>query len=292
MEKKGVVRIGLSVLFWYASSMSITALNKYLFDVLGINIPLLVTFVHFTFMTVLVRVGFSVLPFFPPFPEIDTKDYFKFIVPISLLGAMEIGLSNVSYRMVSLSVMTVIKSSLVVVTYIFAVAFGVEKFSKRLLAIVLCICGAISLAVPGMEIKDPRGIVLLVIAVFGAGLRWVFIHQQLRSKHFTPIQLMLLTQPLASIFLAPFAVVIDMKMLVEQTLDNIDPPKVYSAVIIISTSVFLALFLILSEYNLVNVTSSVSLTVAGVGKEAATIAMSHFAFQETFKPRAIVGICN
>lgn len=38
----------LALLTWYCSSLGITALNKYLFDTLQFNYPLLVTFVHFT----------------------------------------------------------------------------------------------------------------------------------------------------------------------------------------------------------------------------------------------------
>jgi hypothetical protein len=42
----------ISILFWYFNSIGITALNKYLFDVAGFNLPLLVAFVNFSCVSI------------------------------------------------------------------------------------------------------------------------------------------------------------------------------------------------------------------------------------------------
>lgn len=44
------------ILFWYFSSMMITGVNKYVFDVLGFTYPLLVTFVHFTMISLVLQI--------------------------------------------------------------------------------------------------------------------------------------------------------------------------------------------------------------------------------------------
>eukprot|EP01069_Polyplicarium_translucidae_P001446 Polyplicarium_translucidae@DN1664_c0_g1_i1.p1 len=282
------VKVIYSVLFWYISSISITACNKYLFDSLDFAYPVLVTFIHFAFMSILLRMGFSSLSFFPDLPFVEVGHYLRFVLPIALCSAGEIALTNLSYTMVSISVITVLKSSLVVVTYLFAIVLGLEKFCLRLMGVVMFIVASISVTVPGMEIDNALGLVLLGVAVLCAACRWVFVHHQLQHDQYLPVQLMLLTQPLATIFLAPFAVGVDMRRLI------LGPPmetaNVHVAVILVTASIFLGFFLMLAEYNLVRVTSSVSLTVAGVGKEVATVTMSALAFSEQLPARTIAGI--
>lgn len=47
-------------------------------------------------------------------------------------------------------------------------------------------------------------VITLCFAVLFAALRWVVIHHQLQKQNFTPLQLMVLTQPLSSVFLGMF----------------------------------------------------------------------------------------
>lgn len=42
---------------------------------------------------------------------------------------------------------------------------------------------------------------MLGIAVVLAALRWTVVHHQLQRQNFKPLQLMVLTQPLSSVFL-------------------------------------------------------------------------------------------
>eukprot|EP00914_Ancora_sagittata_P012545 GHVO01024098.1.p1 GENE.GHVO01024098.1~~GHVO01024098.1.p1 ORF type:complete len:351 (+),score=24.39 GHVO01024098.1:3-1055(+) len=283
---KSCLPVGLSVLFWYITSIAMTASNKIVFDRLDFNYPVLVTFLHFALMSLVLKIGFSWFSFFPEIPSMDVVRYLKFIVPIALCCAGDIALTNMSYAMVSLSVITVLKSSLVVFTYIFAVIFGLERFSFRLLLVVLFIAASIAATVPGMEINNTLGILCLCLAIVGAAIRWVVVHHQLQKNNLTPLQLMLLTQPLASIFLGPFAVFVDVRALARED----DYGSITYAISLVLASVMIGFLLILAEYHLVNVTSSLSLTVAGVGKEVATISLSSIAFSEKLPWRTLVGI--
>lgn len=278
-----------SILFWYTISLSLTAVNKYLFDILNLNFPVTVTFIHFAFVSLLLRIGFAYCMCFPNMPQIDLRGYVTFIIPIGLLTATDIALTNISYTMVSISVITVMKSSICAVTYFLCILFGLETFSYMLTGIVLMIVVSISATVPSMEIHDYWGPALLAVAVLGASLRWVIVHHQLQRSNYRPMELMVLTQPIATVFMAIPTVAIELPRLAGQHAP-IDVQKGVAALVLVLVSIIMALFLILIEYQIIRVTSSLAFTVAGVGKEIVTIFMSMIAFHEVIKPRPAFGI--
>eukprot|EP00923_Selenidium_pygospionis_P010349 GHVN01017986.1.p1 GENE.GHVN01017986.1~~GHVN01017986.1.p1 ORF type:complete len:286 (+),score=39.97 GHVN01017986.1:248-1105(+) len=192
--------------------------------------------------------------------------------------------------MVSIAVITVMKSAICAVTYVICVAFGLEQFNLSLLAVVVGIIGSISLTVPAMEIESNWGIVVLVIAVISGALRWVIVHSQLHHTHLSygAVQLSLLTQPVATVFIAFPAVLIDVPKIGAS--DTTDVQKATLALILIGVSVIFALSLIVTEYYIVRITSSLTLTVAGVGKEIFTILMSMIVFKEVIEFLPAVGI--
>ncbi|CEM00969.1 unnamed protein product [Vitrella brassicaformis CCMP3155] len=285
-----ICAVACAVLSWYAASLSLTFLMKYILDTLGFQYPILVTFIHFGFMSLLLRSSFAFLSWFPDFPAISGTMYLRFIVPIALCTAADISLSNESYSMVSVSVMTVIKSSIVVVTYLLGLAFGLEVFRCLTLLLVGLIMGAISLTVRDMEVHNSLGVVFLLGAVVASAIRWVIIHHMLQTRHLQPLQLLILTQPAATFCLAPAAVAIDVQRLVEADLALPDVPKLMSALFLVALSVLVAFAVHLSEFRLVGLTSSLSMTVAGVGKEMATILISVVFLGERITVRAFAGI--
>eukprot|EP01071_Lankesteria_metandrocarpae_P006442 Lankesteria_metandrocarpae@DN4356_c0_g2_i2.p1 len=291
MTTMDVCWVAVSISLWYASSMAITAANKVVFDNLGFDYPLLVTAVHFMCMSVLLRLCFLCLPCLSSeMPQVSRDTYLRYIAPISLFTAADITLTNISYPMVSLSVMTVIKSAIVVVTYFFSILFGLEEFQWRLFGVISLIFGSISFTVPGMEIRNFAGVACLCGALLAGSLRWVIVHHQLQRHRLHPLQLMMLTLPLATIFLAPFVVWDFHALIIEWSRIGFDVEKIYAIVVLVSAAVFLAFLLVYSEFNLVRKTSSVTLTVAGTGKEVATILMSMIGFSEVITWKTITGI--
>lgn len=284
--------VGSAVLFWYITSVSITFVNKYLFGPasLNFNYQLFVTFCHCGFTSALLRVGFSTLSFFPNAPRVTCTTYCKFVVPIAFFTAIDIALCNESYSMVGVSTMTVIKSSTVVFTYLFSICFGLERFRWTLLGLVILIVGSVGLSVNGMTVDDWLGVVFLCVSVLAAALRWVIIHRQLQREKLEALQLMLLTQPLTAVFLALPACAIDVGRLTRYISEDFDGPTLFAAVLLVTMSVFLAFALIFSEFHLVALTSSVSLCVAGVGKEVLTILCAIVTLYEVVTWRTWIGI--
>ncbi|XP_053993614.1 solute carrier family 35 member C2-like isoform X4 [Hylaeus volcanicus] len=235
------LEILISILFWYCNSIGITALNKYLFDVAGFNLPLLVAFVHFS----CVSIGLIVFFFFFPSYDEDSSLYnlissatWSKLIPIGVLAALDVSLSNLSYAEVSISVITIVKSSSIVITYLLSVAMKLEKFSYRFFSAVTLTFLSICLTVNSMVVKRKIGVIYLFGAVLAGGCRWVLVHEQLQ----------------------------------------------------IFFSSCLGFFLLISEYYIVMLTSSLTLTIAGVGKEVCTIFMSILLFNESISIKSFVGI--
>eukprot|EP01054_Gregarina_sp_Poly1_P011047 Gregarina_sp_Poly_1__11046@NODE_885_length_5840_cov_171_699290_g513_i1_p3_GENE_NODE_885_length_5840_cov_171_699290_g513_i1NODE_885_length_5840_cov_171_699290_g513_i1_p3_ORF_typecomplete_len205_score8_24TPT/PF03151_16/1_6e18UAA/PF08449_11/0_068EamA/PF00892_20/1_4_NODE_885_length_5840_cov_171_699290_g513_i151545768 len=114
-----------SLAAWYTASLILTACNKILLDSLSFPYPLIVTFVHFSGVALLIRM-LLVAVGGTPLVALDFHTYILQILPIALCTAIEISLSNQAYSMVSLSVMTVIKSTLVAATYIVSIIAGMR----------------------------------------------------------------------------------------------------------------------------------------------------------------------
>lgn len=280
-------QIILWTLIWYASSISLTAANKHLFSIMGFNYPFFVTFAHFTIIAGVLHIAFSSSIYcfnkfgiIPTRPTISHNNFFKVFLPIGFLTAAEISLTNAAFAFATISLITVIKSTLVMVTYILSVAIGLEKLRIRLLLTVLGIVASVIATVPSLEITSWFGVLVTCLAVLCAAARWVVIHLQFTAKDYTPLQFLLLTQPLASLCLIPGVVIVDLRRLIAFQAATSDPQLLLAAAYIIIASVILAFLVINAEFQLVHATSSVTLTVIGVGKELATITMSCIVFRE------------
>eukprot|EP01055_Gregarina_sp_Pseudo9_P000003 Gregarina_sp_Pseudo_9__2@NODE_1001_length_1984_cov_14_439075_g938_i0_p1_GENE_NODE_1001_length_1984_cov_14_439075_g938_i0NODE_1001_length_1984_cov_14_439075_g938_i0_p1_ORF_typecomplete_len421_score82_13TPT/PF03151_16/4_6e53UAA/PF08449_11/2_6e12EamA/PF00892_20/1_6EamA/PF00892_20/1_9e07PUNUT/PF16913_5/9_2e07_NODE_1001_length_1984_cov_14_439075_g938_i0571319 len=279
---------------WYAASLILTACNKVLLDSLSFPYPLIVTFVHFAGVALLIRMLLLVSGAMPP-AALDYHTYIIQILPIAIFTAVEISLSNQAYSMVSLSVMTVIKSTLVAATYIVSIMAGIEKFDPRLASILLWIIGSVAFSVPGMEVQNSFGVLVLSMAVICGALRWVLVHKSLQHglNRMSSLNLMCLTQPLAALCLLPAALAYDMPDMIENfALEPVDSQRVCAILALITTAVLLVCTLLYCEFKLIELTSSLTLTVGGVGKECLTIGMSTLLFKETLSWKALVGLVS
>ncbi|XP_053993612.1 solute carrier family 35 member C2-like isoform X2 [Hylaeus volcanicus] len=273
------LEILISILFWYCNSIGITALNKYLFDVAGFNLPLLVAFVHFS----CVSIGLIVFFFFFPSYDEDSSLYnlissatWSKLIPIGVLAALDVSLSNLSYAEVSISVITIVKSSSIVITYLLSVAMKLEKFSYRFFSAVTLTFLSICLTVNSMVVKRKIGVIYLFGAVLAGGCRWVLVHEQL--------------QPVCAVALALPCFYIDVVQLTGFRSAKILVYNSSYIFVLIFFSSCLGFFLLISEYYIVMLTSSLTLTIAGVGKEVCTIFMSILLFNESISIKSFVGI--
>ena len=283
----------LAILGWYISSSLLTASNKVLFDLLNIQIPLLVTFIHFAitcFVLVFIKWKF---PSVIGTVQVSRADFVRWVVPVAACTAGDVGLSNMAYSRLPISVMTVLKSSAPVCIYTAGVLSGIERFQWRTSLVCLVIAVSIAVSVPDSpsEQNMPNGadyvggIVMVAIAVVCLSIRWVFV--QTLTRRYSPMQLVYLIQPTSAIVLLPFALIIDCDSSLGYMIEN---RSLLLPCLLIFGSAFAALALLLFEYKIVHATTSLTLSIAGIGKEVLTLSLSVILLSESVSLRQAIAI--
>ena len=280
---------------WYISSSLLISSNKVLFDLLGLSIPLLVTFIHFSLTSFLMVIIHRRSPDSFGSIQVSREEFIRWIVPVAVCTAGDVGLSNMAYSRLPISVMTILKSSAPVCIYATAVLFRIEPFQWKTALICLVIATSVAFAIPGTYKSDPNkeyeyftGIVLVVIAVVCLALRWVFV--QTLTRRYSSTQLLYLIQPTSALILLPFALVIDCDYdLVDKILNQSVGDQLLPIFLILGSSIA-AMALLFLEYKIVHHTTSLTLSIAGIGKEILTLFLSAIIFGESFSMQQIVAI--
>ncbi|KAG5006677.1 hypothetical protein JHK82_024614 [Glycine max] len=229
------------------------------------------------------------------------------VVPTAFGTAMDVNLSNVSLVFISVTFATMCKSAAPIFLLLFAFAFRLETPSVKLLGIILIISVGILLTVAKETEFDFWGFVLVMLAAVMSGFRWcmtqillqyVFPFWKLTFKHRVidyeapgeintcslknPLVLMSYVTPVMAAATALLSLALD-------PWDEFRENKYFDNSLHITRSCLLmllggtlAFFMVLTEYVLVSVTSAVTVTIAGVVKEAVTILVAVLYFHDQF----------
>lgn len=193
----------LAFLFgWYFCSIALSVYNRWMFDPkdgLGIGYPVLVTAFHQVILWLLS--GIYIKLRHKPMKNVLRKNsafnwsfFLKFLLPTAVASAGDIGLSNVSFQYVPLTIYTIIKSSSIAFVLLFGCIFKLEKFHWRLALSVIIMFGGVALMVfkPSDSTSTENDQALVIFGSFLvlassclSGLRWVYTQLMLRSN---PIQ--------------------------------------------------------------------------------------------------------
>ena len=268
------------VLAWYAFSIGLTFYNKWLFKTYGLDFPLSITVVHMcvtTFLSGVVR-QVRLRWYGTPAPRVPWHDMIYSISPAGVTGALDIGLSNMSLNLISITLYTMCKSTVIAWTLLAAFFFRLEKPSWPLCAVVAMISGGLVLfrAKEGVSFHSV-GFFLVMSASALGGLRWVLtqliLHKEkerLALRH--PVDTVYHVAPCMAVTLLPFALVLEGDELWSSPLVFAGSFSVLlSSLFTVFAGALLAFGLTISEFMLVNRTSGLALSVAGIVKEIATI---------------------
>ncbi|EXC03844.1 putative sugar phosphate/phosphate translocator [Morus notabilis] len=238
------------ILVWYTFSLFLTLYNKSLLgnDLGKFPAPLLMNTVHFAMQAMLSKsITWYWSNRFQPNVAMSWTDYFTRVVPTALGTAMDINLSNASLVSISVTFATMCKSAAPIFLLLFAFAFRLESPSIKLSGIILIICAGILLT----GLKNPLTLmsyVTPVMAVVTAILSFMLDpwHEFRRNNYFN------------------------------------NPWHVTRSSLLMLLGGTLAFFMVLTEYILISVTSAVTVTIAGVVKEAFTILVAVIYFGDEF----------
>lgn len=283
-----VLKTGFYILVWYTFSTCLTLYNKTLLgDKLGkFPAPLLMNTVHFALQAALSKI---IMLFqakgLDTAVEMSWKDYFMRVVPTALGTALDINLSNASLVFITVTFATMCKSASPIFLLLFAFAFRLESPSIKLLGIIVVISIGVLLTVARETDFDFWGFIFVTLAAVMSGFRWSMTQILLQKDSYglkDPITLMSHVTPVMAIATMVLSLLLDPWSDFRKNTYFDNPWHVMRSFLLMLIGGSLAFFMVLTEYILVSATSAITVTIAGVVKEAVTILVAVFYFHDEF----------
>lgn len=284
------------VLVWYICSLFLTLYNK---SLLGDNLgkfpaPLLMNTVHFTMQAILSKAITWYWPHrFQPPVTMSWRDYFTKVVPTALGTAMDVNLSNASLVFISVTFATMCKSAAPIFLLLFAFAFRLESPSFKLSGIMSVISIGILLTVAKETEFDFWGFIFVMLAAVMSGFRWCMTQILLQKESYglkNPLTLMSYVTPVMAVVTALLSFIFDPWDELRRNNYFNNPEHISRSCLLMLFGGTLAFFMVLTEFILVSVTSAVTVTIAGVVKEALTILVAVIYFHDEFTMLKGVGL--
>ncbi|PON96502.1 Sugar phosphate transporter domain containing protein [Trema orientale] len=276
------------ILVWYTFSLFLTLYNKSLLgnDLGKFPAPLLMNTVHFAMQAILSKsITWYWSHRFQPSFAMSWRDYFLRVVPTALGTAMDINLSNASLVSISVTFATMCKSAAPIFLLLFAFAFRLESPSVKLSGIILVICAGILLTVAKETEFELGGFILVMLAAVMSGFRWCMTQILLQKETYglkNPLTLMSYVTPVMAVATALLSFMLDPWHEFRKNNYFNNPWHVTRSCLLMLLGGTLAFFMVLTEYILISVTSAVTVTIAGVVKEAVTILVAVIYFHDEF----------
>ncbi|XP_058100868.1 probable sugar phosphate/phosphate translocator At1g06470 isoform X2 [Magnolia sinica] len=291
-----VLRTLFFVLVWYITSTCLTLYNKTLLgDKLGnFPAPMLMNTIHFTMQAVLSK---AIIRFccqsLQPSVEISWSDYFMRVVPTAIGTALDINLSNASLVFISVTFATMCKSASPIFLLLFAFAFKLESPSIKLVGIILIISTGILFTVAKETEFEFWGFLFVMLAAVMAGFRWSMTQILLQKEAFGlkhPLTFMSCVAPVMAVVTALSSLVMDPWLDLKSNDYFNNSWNIARSCMLMFIGGSLAFLMVLTEYILVSETSAVTVTIAGVVKEAVTILVAVFYFHDEFTLMKGIGL--
>ncbi|KAK0226184.1 triose-phosphate transporter family-domain-containing protein [Armillaria fumosa] len=289
----------LNVLFiasWFFFATVLSVYNKWMFSDKHMNFrfPLFVTTLHMFVQFVLSAVLRAVWPHrFRPERSPQLEDYGKKVVPTAVATSLDVGLSNFSLKMISLSFYTMCKSSSLIFVLLFAFLFKLETFSWRLVGVIFLICAGVLLMVATETHFVLKGFLLVISASALGGLRWGLTQLLLRNKKLgldNPAATVFWMSPTMGISLAIISAIIEGWGTVIHSGFFSTFPKALETIFYLMAPGVVAFCMVMSEFYIIQRTGMVPMSIAGIAKEVTTITISAWFFGDELTPLNITGV--
>ncbi|KAI9096991.1 triose-phosphate transporter family-domain-containing protein [Phlyctochytrium arcticum] len=299
-ERQGKLRKaflgGCYILAWYATSLPLSIFNKWLLseEHYDFKFPLFATTIHmviqFTFSLICVTFFW---PRMRPTTYPSWKDYGSKVMPCGVATGLDIGLSNQSLQIITLSFYTMVKSSAPVFVLLFAFLFRLERPTWSLSGIILVISFGMFLMVSSETQFNPVGYMLVQVATILSGFRWALTQILLQRES------MGMNNPLATtLFLTPLmGVTLLIASGTSEGFSNVFASPFFATfsssigiLALISLGGALAFLMVVAEFMLVRHTSVVTFSIAGIVKEIITILAATIIFGDSFPPNKVLGL--
>ncbi|KAL4080170.1 triose-phosphate transporter family-domain-containing protein [Scleroderma yunnanense] len=283
------------ILSWFSFATVLSVYNKWMFshDYFSFPYPLFVTTTHMLIQFILATVLRFSHPRFRPKKKPTLQAYGTRAVPAAISTGVDIGLSNVSLKTISLSFYTMCKSSSLIFVLIFAFAFRLEKFSLRLVTVILVIFGGVLLMVASETSFVLSGFLLVMTASVCSGLRWSLTQLLIRDKDMgmdNPAATIFWLSPMMGITLAIISIVWEGWRNVFATPFFNSLASTINTLLLLTLPGVLAFCMVMSEFYIIQRAGVLPMSIAGIAKEVSTITVSAWFFGDELTPLNITGV--
>lgn len=231
------------------------------------------------------------VPRLRPTGKITLKQFSVKAIPCGITTAFDIGLSNSSLKTVSLTLYTMIKSGVPVFVLGFSFLLGLEKPSWKLAGVIALICLGVLIMVLGDTKFDAVGYAQVQTATVFSGLRWALTQILLKKNGVAltnPFAVIQLISPVIASTLLLFFLYSEGVNELYLKLHTVDNPVFLLSCIAIGGCLAFAMQVV--EFTLVEETSVLTLSVAGIFKEIVTISTSILIFDDDFNLHMLLGL--
>ncbi|KAJ2039150.1 hypothetical protein GGI01_001422 [Coemansia sp. RSA 376] len=283
------------VLLWYTFSGVLSVYNKWLFGASerDFPFPLFVGSIHMVVQYTLATACIWMFPNLRPSQSPTWRVYLTRVVPCGIASALDIGLSNISLRTITLTFYTMCKSSNLGFVLVFAFIFGLERPRVALIAIIVVISVGVALMAAGEVDFVLSGFLEAITSSAMSGLRWSLTQILLLQTRFgmnNPIATMSKLTPVIGMCMLTFSLILEDPFTEISKNKNLD--TTHGAVFIVFMMMLgglLAFAMVLSEFFLISRTSVVTLSIAGMLKEVMMFGVAHLVFGDTM---TLVNLCG
>ncbi|KAL2810846.1 triose-phosphate transporter family-domain-containing protein [Aspergillus granulosus] len=304
------------ILLWYFFSLAISIYNKWMFsrddnDNEVFPFPLFTTSLHmavqFTLSSLLLYFIPSLRPQHPPSasgapdrldlseprPILTKFFYFTRLVPCGTATSLDIGLGNMSLKFITLTFLTMCKSSALAFVLLFAFVFRLETPSVKLIAIIATMTVGVVMMVAGETAFNAVGFVLIIASAFFSGFRWG-LTQILLLRHpatANPFSTLFFLTPVMFVSLIIIALAVEGPTEIVVGLTALyDTHGFGFGVLLLIFPGILAFCMISSEFALLQRSSVVTLSICGIFKEVVTITAAGVVFHDKLTAVNVTGL--
>ncbi|KAI8824505.1 triose-phosphate transporter family-domain-containing protein [Fimicolochytrium jonesii] len=290
------LKAGFYILSWYTFSLTISFYNTWLFheDQRNFRFPLFTTTLHMLMQFSLSAIAvIFVWPKLRPKRYPAMKDYLTKVLPCGVSTGMDIGLSNSSLKLITLSFYTMVKSGAPVFVLLFAFLFKLERPTWSLSAVIAVICLGVLLMVVNEGQFRWVGYLEVQTATVMSGLRWALTQILLERESMgmnNPLAASLFLAPIMGLSLLVACMAIEGLPTILTSPDFATFGSTMGILGILCGGGVIAFFMVVSEFFLISTTSIVTFSVAGIFKEILTLVGAKHVYGDEFPPNKIVGL--
>ncbi len=228
-----------------------------------------------------------------PKPMITPLFWLTRLLPCGTATSLDIGLGNTSLRYITLTFLTMCKSSSLAFVLIFAFLFRLETPSYKLILIIATMTVGVVLMVAGEADFKPLGFALVIASSFFSGFRWG-LTQILLLRHpatSNPFATLFFLSPIMFVSLVTIASFAEGPIALSAGLSELAAKKgSITSVLLLLFPGFLAFCMTTSEYSLLQRTNVVTLSICGIFKEVVTITAAEIAYHDPLTPINVSGL--